>query len=226
VRTIPRSDPASLAAGVAGAIVTRRSRRPNDERLAALHARVLQGDREAADEIALLLLPDVRRGVRSAAPREDPHAIDTVVDDAVMVHLREPAAFDPARASLVSWLVAIALNKLKGLQRSRRRRLAHEQPEGVDFSQKPVSVSADDDAAARERKMARWAAALRAAVRTPRERALVEARLAGAGFDAQATAYGIEGLPKAKARVVLYRAWENLVRRARRILKREDADAG
>ena len=214
---IGRPDPGSPAAQVAAGLMTGRAKRRDEERILVLHGRVLAGDADAAEELAALVLPRVRRGLQAAAPREAPEAIDTAVDDAVMIYLRDPTKYDSSRASLLTWVDGIAHKCLKHLQRERRR-LARERPGGVDFSAYAIVAAPDGAADAAEREIVQRES-LRTAARTLGERALVEAKLEGAPMEAQVQACGLHVLPESKARTIIYRMWENLVRRAKRALK-------
>jgi DNA-directed RNA polymerase specialized sigma24 family protein len=214
------ADPARAATQVQAAFVTKLAKEPDDERILMLHGRVLDGDTAAADELATLELPRVRQRLRVRAPREEPEAIQTAADDALLEYIGHPANYDQTRGSLLAWLVGIGCNRLKGFRRERRRRLARQVPDGIDFSLYAIVTPPDSAEEADELGMALRRDCLRAAARTPLERALVEAKLVHASMATQVEACGLTGLPAIRARAILYRVWENLVARARRAWKR------
>lgn len=64
---------------------------------AKLHARLLEGDELAADDLATELLPLLERSLRrsfKAAPRD---AIVDAVVDALVDYIRRPERFEPSR---------------------------------------------------------------------------------------------------------------------------------
>jgi DNA-directed RNA polymerase specialized sigma24 family protein len=147
-------------------------------------------------------------------PREDPHAIDTVSEDAVLMYLRDPARYNPVKSRLLTWLTNVAIRRLIDFERSRRRRSARESPT-VDVTSLPVAAPAEvaepDDA-----WMTAHRAAILAAARSDAERAFILARLEGAPRDVQAVALGVGHLGTEEARREMNRVWQLLGRRARR----------
>jgi DNA-directed RNA polymerase specialized sigma24 family protein len=214
------ANPGNPAEQVAPALMAKLAKRSDEERVLVLHGRVLVGDAEAADEVAALELPRVRRGLRVRAAREEPEAIETAADDALLEYIRHPAKYDATRGSLQTWLIGIGCNRLKDLRRERRRRLSRQIPQGIDLSLYAITAPPDAAQDADEFEMAQRRDCLRAAARTPQERALVEAKLVDASMATQVEACGLTELPAMRARAIVYRIWENLVARAQRAWKR------
>ena len=214
-RTLARPANPDSGGWVARAVVAAIDQIQERTHLATLHGRVLVGDSQAASEVAQLLLLRIRHMLRRRV-REEPDLIETVADDAILVYLGNPSAYDSTRGGLVSWLIGIALNKLHGYRRSTFRRDCRECQVGVDLSQLGPPSLPDDVETERESWIAERECVLRRTAKTPQECALIDARLAGASSALQVQALGLAHLPAAEAVHIAYRVWENVVRRARR----------
>jgi DNA-directed RNA polymerase specialized sigma24 family protein len=192
------------------------------DRLALLerHARVLAGDSVARTQVSEVLFELLRRRLRAVKRVGDPHAVDTAAEDAVLIYLRRPSAYDQRRGDLVAWLLRIAVNRLRDIDRSRRRRSVHEVEVGVDLAGLGIPVSGGGDADDEPLWIARYRQAILVAARTPEERSVVQARLAGAGRPAELQALGLDHLPPGRARARLNQIWQNLRRRAGRLALR------
>ena len=71
----------------------------------ALHQHLLDGDVTATAEIAELFMPIIIGKLRRGYPSlDDPHLIDTAVEDALMNYFARPEQYDPARLSLAGYL--------------------------------------------------------------------------------------------------------------------------
>ena len=122
------------------------------DRVRALHARLVAGDRVASAELAETVLPELTKRLEGRWPSLA--GTDAVHDAAVEVfvaYLREPEGYDPARSNLVSWLQLQAHGDLTNDYRSpkrsfhqRRVALLREGVEGEDFARNLRLVKRDD----------------------------------------------------------------------------------
>jgi len=80
------------------------------------HQRLLEGDVTATSEIAELFMPVIIDKLNRRYPNLDnPHLIDTAVEDALMNYFRRPEQYDPAKLSLVGYLRMSAEGDLRNL---------------------------------------------------------------------------------------------------------------
>jgi hypothetical protein len=193
------------------------------DRVAVLefHARFVAGDVAAGVRTCEALFPLVRRRLAAVTRVGDAHAVETAAEDALLSYLRDPASYDPNRGDLVVWLLKIALNRLRDIDRSTRRRNAHEVPAGVDLSLLRIKASQAAPASGPSQWVTTHTHALFVAARTPEERAAVRARLAGANRQAEFEALRLDKLSAARAHARLNQIWQNLRRRVRRLEDRE-----
>ncbi|HWB17567.1 MAG TPA: sigma factor [Vicinamibacterales bacterium] len=97
-----------------------------DGYLAALHTAARQGDDNAREEFTAILLRALRSILKARAPRLDDGMIADAAEDAILKCLRNQPPYDPARGALVGFVVTIAINRLRDLIRSVKRRRKHE----------------------------------------------------------------------------------------------------
>ena len=191
--------------------------------LEALHARILSGDTAAVDEFCECALPIVRRALHIRQPCEDDDSIETAAVEAALRHLGDPIRFNPHKASLQTWLEAIASHVLQDLQRARRTVTAHE-IEGIGVARLERIEGAATEGWDRQAWIDRHRAVLLSAARTTAERAFVEARLSGAPRAEQAKALCVGHLPPAESREAMNRVWELICRRARRAHRKSQCE--
>jgi hypothetical protein len=168
------------------------------------------------EEVCVIALRLLRAFLRRSWPDADPGLIESAAEDAILKYLGNPRRFDPRRAGLLTWLEAIALRRLRDLERPEHRARAHESSDRELPLAEGVVVRADGPALT-----AAWIvehrALLLAAARSDAERRFIAARLAGAPRDVQADSLGVHYLRTALARKEMNRVWELLGRRARRL---------
>jgi hypothetical protein len=197
--------------------VTGRSARLSDRAtLAALHARVVDGDGAAVDEMAAALVAILRRELGWARARRDPHVVEMAIDDAVRTYLGAPASYEARRGSLVGWLAANVFNRLTDADRARGRRRAHEVQSGVDLAVWGARLDGRDSGETREAWIVGRGRALLRAARTAEERAFVRALVGGEPREAWAAALGVGGLPAREQRAAIWRVCARLRHRLRR----------
>jgi RNA polymerase sigma-70 factor, ECF subfamily len=86
-----------------------------------LHHRLLDGDVTASSEIAERLLFRVIEQLRSRYPNlDDQHLVDTAVHEAFMAYFLHPEKFNPAKSSLVNYLLMSAEGDLRNLLSKKR----------------------------------------------------------------------------------------------------------
>jgi RNA polymerase sigma-70 factor (ECF subfamily) len=91
-----------------------------DERI--LHERLLAGDRTATAELAMAYLePLIGWLTARNNPQLDPHLCTMAAGDALIVLMKEPERYDPARGRLWAYLRMSAQRKLQNLLRAERR---------------------------------------------------------------------------------------------------------
>jgi len=122
------------------------------DRARELHARLINGDRVASEELAALILPELV--IRLSGQWPTPAGTDAVHDAAVEVfvaYLGHPEQYDPSRKNLVSWLQMQAhgdlINDYRSPKRSfDRRRVSpiREDVEAEDFARNLRLVKSDD----------------------------------------------------------------------------------
>jgi hypothetical protein len=86
-----------------------------------LHQRLLAGEPTAREHLARRCLGDVARILARTFPSlqaRHPDWIDDAAVDAVMAYLQRPESYDPQKAKLLTYLVAIASNKLRERRRA------------------------------------------------------------------------------------------------------------
>lgn len=98
---------------------------PLDLELQILHTTLLGGDLRAASRIVERALPAMVRTVRTQVPKlHDGH--EDACLQALLDYLQKPAAYDPERASLLSYLVGKATSGARTSVRAQNRRQQHE----------------------------------------------------------------------------------------------------
>lgn len=98
---------------------------PLDPELQILHTNLLGGDLRAASRIVERALPAMLRTVRAQVPMlHDGH--EDACLHALLDYLQGPAAYDPGRASLLSYLVGKAASDARTSVRAQSRRRRHE----------------------------------------------------------------------------------------------------
>lgn len=168
---------------------------PTDE---ALIARVAAGDAAAFDVLASRHLLRLRRAALRIV--DDPAAAEDVAQEAMLRAWTAAGRFDPAQASVGTWLHRIAVNL--SIDLLRRRRPTGDVPDGLA----DPSLAADDAVMARERSaaLASGLAALPA-----RQRAAL----------ALSYGHGLSGEDAARRLDVSVRGLEGLLRRGRLALR-------
>ncbi len=87
----------------------------------ALHQRLLAGSATATSEIAEVFLPLVTNRLRQRYPNlDDPHLVDTAVEDALVSYFKRPGQYDPAKLSLASYLRMSADGDLRNSLKSQK----------------------------------------------------------------------------------------------------------
>lgn len=116
-----------------------------------LHARLVDGDRIASEELARVVLPEVvGRLARQWRALAGTDAVHDAAVEVLVVYLRDPQRYDPSRSNLVSWLYMQAHGDLTNDYRSPRRsfnqrRVAplRESVESEDFARNLRLVESD-----------------------------------------------------------------------------------
>jgi DNA-directed RNA polymerase specialized sigma24 family protein len=97
----------------------------------ALHQRLLDGDATAPAEIAELFMPIIiGRLSRRYRNLDDPHLIDTAVEDALMSYFARPQQYDPSKLSLAGYLRMSAKGDLLNLLKQETRTADRQTPIG------------------------------------------------------------------------------------------------
>lgn len=92
----------------------------------ALHQRLLDGDVTAPAEIAETFMPLIIDRLRRGYPNlDDPHLVDTAVEDALINYFSRPQQYDPAKISLASYLRMSANGDLLNLLERDKRNTEH-----------------------------------------------------------------------------------------------------
>lgn len=181
--------------------------------LTVLQARLVGGDREAAEQFTAALLPYLIRRVRRRFPRAPGDLRADAVEDALLDHLRRPARFDCSRGvPLEGYLFHTARRNLANSLDGERRRKAREAKYATEMSS---VVSAEE---APEREATKSLLASTAAASSIEERA---ARLWLSGersTSALAEALQIMGLPAAQQHSEVKRFKDRVVKRVLRRL--------
>jgi DNA-directed RNA polymerase specialized sigma24 family protein len=97
-----------------------------DGYLAGLHTAARRGDDNAREEFTAILLGALRSILKARAPRLDDGMIADAAEDAILKCLRNKPPYDSARGPLVGFVATIAINRLRDLIRSVKRRRKHE----------------------------------------------------------------------------------------------------
>jgi DNA-directed RNA polymerase specialized sigma24 family protein len=93
-----------------------------------LHARVIEGDRTALEQLVAELHGPIRHRLRRSFPRTDPDDIADAATDAILTYIAQPHRFDEAReVPLGAFAYGIAVRILRDRLRSTMRRSAREQ---------------------------------------------------------------------------------------------------
>ena len=194
------------------------------DRARELHARLVNGDRVASEELARVVLPEVAERLGRQWPALA--GTDAVHDAAVEVfvaYLRDPHRYDPSRSNLVSWLYMQAHGDLTNDYRSptrsfHQRRVAplRESVESEDFARNLHLVESDNYPSDIERD------ALDNALRAlddDRDRRLLALLLDGdTSTEAAADALGIGHLPAEEQRIEVKRNKDRIKARIKRHL--------
>lgn len=120
------------AAPCAAVVAARTPRRLSPSRreilgLTDLHARALEADAAAIEEIIRLLLPELRARLRRRFPSNAEDWIDRAIEDALLEYRARPGRYAPKRGlSLDAYLEYNASRNVLNAIDSARRRLAHE----------------------------------------------------------------------------------------------------
>jgi DNA-directed RNA polymerase specialized sigma24 family protein len=176
-----------------------------------LHERLLAGERAVADELCVLLAPELRRNMRPRDPRISPEFVEEAIDEALTQLVTTPTRCDPVRGDPIAWLVTIARNKLRDIERAARRRWRREVPLADEIArglQSPVRRP-DELAEAREWIVSHYRQ-LMATAKTAPERQFLAARVRWAPIADQAAALAAGHLPEAEQRALINRIWERL----------------
>jgi hypothetical protein len=143
--TAGAGDIAAVASRIEAALADAPRSRTMRERLDALHARLLAGDRSVETDIWDLVAPELRRRLRCRAPAEPPEVIESAVEDALLVYFLAPERYDARRGDIFGWLAAIGGHKVIDAQRARRRVTRREVPSGIDLERAVPPRAAGDD---------------------------------------------------------------------------------
>jgi hypothetical protein len=96
--------------------------RESQPRVLGAHHRLLDGDPVASADLYELLLDPLVRALRRRWPDASwAEAVEDAAIDALVQHIRAPERYDPARASLLGWLVWQANADLINVYRSAQR---------------------------------------------------------------------------------------------------------
>lgn len=88
----------------------------------ALHQRLLDGDVTAPAQIAELFMPVIIGKLRQGYPTlDDPHLIDTAVEDALINYFACPEQYDPAKLGLAGYLRMSANGDLLNLLKREKK---------------------------------------------------------------------------------------------------------
>ncbi len=87
----------------------------------ALHQRLLAGSATATANIAEVFLPLLTSRLRQRYPNlDDPHLVDTAVEDALVSYFKRPKQYDPVKLSLASYLRMSADGDLRNSLKSQK----------------------------------------------------------------------------------------------------------
>lgn len=180
----------------------------------SLHARVLDGDRDARDKFCQLAAPILRRQLRRWFQREALDEIESGVNDALLKYLVEPGRYDPGRGGPLPWLLSIGYRAVVDARRRRWRRRSRETCVGVDIARFPLVVAAgiydEDDWLRRSRD------ALFRAATTADEREFIQAKLSGQSGRVLAETLRVGHLPECQQAEAVKRRWKTILRRLQR----------
>jgi len=113
---------------------------PDQTAWLALHERVLVGDPEAAESLTTLALHGVETNLARMFPKVDTAIRHDAAVHAVLIYLRNPARYDSARASLVTFLTVAGRGQMLNRLRADGRRRHYEDAFGQS---RPVAVDPD-----------------------------------------------------------------------------------
>jgi DNA-directed RNA polymerase specialized sigma24 family protein len=192
----------------------------NQDELLTLHGQLLAGAVRAGSRIVeRTLAPLVAIVTRDVGGLPDGQDVEQACFDALFDYLAAPAKYDPLRAGLLTYLVAIAKGKAMTMRRGNRRRTRLETEYALHESDERVraEAEADEEKALHRLDWGRFGSEL---VKDPGDAEIVALIKVGAHTDvAVAKAVGLaidsEGLATAAKRV------ERIRGRARRIAKRK-----
>ncbi len=102
---------------------------PDPAVLVDQHGRLVAGDRVASEELAGRVLGRLLKRLRRRWPKWAPtHVLYDAVVDVFLDYVDAPQRCDPARASLLGWLVLAAHRDVVNVYRSGRKRFNHDTP--------------------------------------------------------------------------------------------------
>lgn len=91
-----------------------------------LHQRMLDGDVTAPARIAELFMPVVTRKLRRKYPNmNDPHLVDTAVEDAILNYFARPEQYNPVKLGLLGYLRMSAEGDLRNLLQGEEKEADH-----------------------------------------------------------------------------------------------------
>jgi RNA polymerase sigma-70 factor (ECF subfamily) len=99
---------------------------PSPEVERELHQRLLAGDVLASSELADAYLRPLVQRLRRYKLTSDAHLVETAAIDAVLATAQHPERYDPARASLTTYLAMAARGDLLNAIQKGQRRAAHQ----------------------------------------------------------------------------------------------------
>lgn len=94
---------------------------PAQEEALSLHRRLLQGDLVAPSDLAVTYLEPLARSLIASNSRAEEDDRFTAAEDALLSLIKNPAAYDSARATLDTYLRMAARRDLQNIQRSAYR---------------------------------------------------------------------------------------------------------
>jgi len=186
---------------------------PEDATLHALHERLLEGTEEAREQLAGLVLANLRAALSRRWRRADPDDVCDSAEDALLRYFAQPQLFDAGRGSLRGLLIRYAINRLRTLHRTRQRRSKRELADSVGGA---VQLRTPQD-----RSLRHLGRQIETVLRTATERAFLAAWLRGIRDPmALAAALGLPVQDLRDARASVRRARERLRLRFKRAARR------
>jgi RNA polymerase sigma-70 factor (ECF subfamily) len=193
---------------------------PDCERLQALHARLLRGDRVASEELSRIMLPSLVAEVGRKFPRTDDQVVADGVIDAVLDYCARPQQFNETRrVPLDRFLAAAAWRNVDNLVRGERRRKHREREVGrtkreADVAFDPVARNIRQEEL---RQLAAQTGAMFDALDDPKDKQIMALRLQGIRATSDfARVLDITHLPLAQQRKQVKRNKDRITRFLRR----------